>query len=57
MVKATPGLDIARNVGGQRLAFRSNPVNDWTLHSFGVISPSTSGTFLNLFVVSARCVC
>ena len=56
MVEATTGLDIARDMGSQRLAFRSNPINDWALHPLGVIGPSTIGTLLNLLVVSQHSI-
>ena len=35
---------------GQRLTFGSDPINDWTLHSLGVIGPGTIGTLLNLLM-------
>ena len=50
MIKTTARLGIPRDVGGQRLSFWSNPIDDWTLHSLGVISSSAVGTFLNLSV-------
>ena len=55
VVKASTGLDIARDMGSQRLAFRSNPIDDWTFHTLGVISPGTIGTLLDLFAVNAQC--
>ena len=51
MIKTMAGLDIPRDVWGQRLPFWSNPINDWTLHSLGVISPGAVGTLLNLLVM------
>jgi len=50
MVEAAARLYIAGDVGGQWLAFRSNPVNNCTLHPLGVISPSTIRTLLDLLV-------
>ena len=48
MVKAATGLSITRDVGDQRLSFRSDPVDDWTFHSLRIIGPSAVGTLLNL---------
>jgi len=42
------GFDIARDMRGQWLAFWSDPINDWTFHSLGVIGPGTISTLLNL---------
>jgi len=50
MVEAVARLYIAGDVGGQRLAFWSNPVDNCTLHPLGVISPSTVRTLLDLLV-------
>lgn len=51
MIKATASLDIPRDMRDQQLPFWSNPIDDQTLHSLGIISPSTVGTLLNLPVV------
>ena len=50
MVEATARLYIAGDVGGQRLALWSDPINNCTLHPLSVISPSTVRTLLNLLV-------
>ena len=48
VIKTTARLHILRDVGSQRLPFWSNPIDDWALHSLGVISPGTVGTLLDL---------
>ena len=48
MVESSARLHVAGDVGGQRLAFRSDPVYNRPLHPLGVIGPSTVRTLLNL---------
>ena len=50
MVKSTARFDVTRDMRGQGLTFWSDPINDRTLHSLGVIGPGTIGTLLNLLV-------
>ena len=48
MVEAMSGLRIAQNVGVQGLSLWGNPVDDGTLHTFGVICTGTICALLNL---------
>ena len=48
VVEATSGLHIMRNVRVQGLSLLGDPVNDRSLHTFGVICPGTICTFLDL---------
>ena len=50
MVKTAARLGITRYVRSERLTLRGDPINDQTLHSLGIVGPSTAGTLLNLLV-------
>lgn len=53
MNKATSRLHVAGDVGGQRLALQSDPIDYRAFHSLGIVSPSTIGAFLNLRKIKA----
>lgn len=48
MVEPSSGLDVARDVRGERLTFRCNPIDYCTFHAFSIIRPGTISAFLNL---------
>lgn len=53
MLETSTGLHVARDVRAERLAFGRNPVDNRSLHPFGIVSACTIGAFLDLHEPSA----